>query len=249
MNSASRILVVDDEEDICSNLRDILTDFGYRVDVAYDGLTALALIGKFTYDLALLDLKMPGMDGLTLYRELKKLHTGAEAIIISAYASGEIADAALAAGAVRVMSKPVDIAELMPLVAEAVELPLILIVDDDRDLCESLAEIFSECGCRLLAVHSLAQLATRLKQSAIRVSLIDMKLPDGDGCEVVRLIREACPEARTVFISGYRHEIEKAIDPEGGTPVDAVCYKPLDIAKLLATVRSLLDRSVHKASS
>jgi two-component system, NtrC family, response regulator HydG len=66
------ILVVDDEVDTCRNLSDILTDLGYRVDVAHDGFTALAMVRQKPYDVALLDLKMPGMDGLTLYREIKK---------------------------------------------------------------------------------------------------------------------------------------------------------------------------------
>ena len=64
-----RVLVVDDEPDICSNLKDILSDVGYRVDCSCDGPSALELIRDGNYDVVLLDLRMPGMDGLTLYRE------------------------------------------------------------------------------------------------------------------------------------------------------------------------------------
>ena len=78
------ILVVDDEVDTCRNLSDILTDLGYRVDVAHDGLTALELVRQKPYDVALLDLKMPGMDGLTLYREIKKVRAGTVAIVVTA---------------------------------------------------------------------------------------------------------------------------------------------------------------------
>ena len=69
----AHILVVDDEVDTCHNLSDILTDLGYRVDVAHDGISALELVRRNAYDVALLDYKMPGMDGLTLYREIKRL--------------------------------------------------------------------------------------------------------------------------------------------------------------------------------
>ncbi len=64
------ILVVDDEVDTCCNLSDILTDLGYGVDVAHEGQTALAMVRRKSYDVALLDYNMPGMDGLTLYREI-----------------------------------------------------------------------------------------------------------------------------------------------------------------------------------
>src|SRR5574337_855980 len=99
-----RLLVVDDEVDTCANLSDILTDLGYQVDVAYDGLSALELVKQHAYDVALLDLKMPGMDGLELYRRLKQLQSGTVAIVVTAYASSSTANAALAAGAWKIVS-------------------------------------------------------------------------------------------------------------------------------------------------
>lgn len=62
---------MDDEVDICLNYADILTDMGYAVDVAHAGASALKNIKERVYDVALLDLKLPDMDGLTLYREMK----------------------------------------------------------------------------------------------------------------------------------------------------------------------------------
>jgi two-component system response regulator HydG len=93
------ILVVDDEVDTCRNLSDILTDLGYSVDIAHEGLTALEMVRQKPYDVALLDLKMPGMDGLNLYREIKKLRAGTVAIVVTAYAGGDTKAEALAAGA------------------------------------------------------------------------------------------------------------------------------------------------------
>src|SRR3954467_4199363 len=96
-----RVLVVDDEQDTCSNLSDILTDLGYRVDVANEGQAALELVRRNPYNVALLDLRMPGMDGLTLYREIKKLRAGTVAILVTAYAGGATSEEALGAGAGR----------------------------------------------------------------------------------------------------------------------------------------------------
>src|SRR6266496_4184044 len=132
------ILVVDDEVDTCRNLSDILTDLGYGVDVAHDGLTALEMVRQKPYDVALLDLKMPGMDGLTLYREIKKLRSGTVAIVVTAYAGGDTKAEALAAGAWQVLSKPVDFSKLLALVDEALGQPLVMVVDDEHDLCANL---------------------------------------------------------------------------------------------------------------
>src|SRR4051812_49482076 len=113
------ILVVDDEVDTCHNLSDILTDLGYRVDTAHDGPSALELVRKTNYDVALLDFKMPGMDGLELYREIKKLRAGTVAIIVSAYTNAATRDEALGAGGWHGLAKPVDFPKLLGPVDEA----------------------------------------------------------------------------------------------------------------------------------
>src|SRR5262249_46770539 len=102
-----KILIVDDDVDICRNLTDILTDLNYRVAFAHDGPSALELVRRQHYDVALLDLRMPGMNGLELYREIKKLRAGMVAVLVTAYASGATVDEALAAGAWQVVPKPV----------------------------------------------------------------------------------------------------------------------------------------------
>src|SRR5437763_7442445 len=118
------ILVVDDDVDTCRNLSDILTDLGYRVDTAHDGLAALELVRRHTYDIALLDLKMPGMSGLELYREIRKLQSGTVALVVTAYASSATAEEALTAGAWQVLSKPVDVPRLLGFVGEGLCHPL-----------------------------------------------------------------------------------------------------------------------------
>ncbi|HKI20852.1 MAG TPA: response regulator, partial [Isosphaeraceae bacterium] len=176
-----RILVVDDDLDICLNLTDILTDFGYRVDYALDGPSALELVRQRPYDVALLDLKMPGMDGLTLYREIKKRSAGTVSMLVTAYAGQLTEEQALGAGAWRVIPKPVDLPKLLGLVEEALDQPLILIIDDDRDRCSALWDLFRERGYRVCLAHDCREPVERLDQSQFQVVLIDMCIPDGDG--------------------------------------------------------------------
>jgi DNA-binding NtrC family response regulator len=235
------LLVVDDEPDICANMADILRDAGYRVDVAHDGLAALELVRQRRYDLALLDLKMPGMDGLELYRRIKQMGSGTVAIIVTAYATSETAASALAAGAIRVLAKPVDLGQLLHLIDTALDEPLVMLVDDDRDLCDSLWDLLRERGYRVCLAHDGQQAAVRLKETSFHVVLIDMKLPDGDGQDLFRLVRQANPQARTVLITGFRSEVEQVIRQVQAEGADAVCYKPFDMDHLLHTVQSLAE--------
>jgi DNA-binding response OmpR family regulator len=233
------LLVVDDEVDTCRNLSDILTDLGYRVDVAHDGPSALELARRNAYDVALLDLRMPGMDGLELFRRIRQLRSGTVGIIVTAYAGTDTAERALAAGAWQVLPKPVDFPRLLALVEEAVGQPLVLIVDDDPDLCQSLRDVLCDRGYRVCMAHDESTAAAQLRDTSFRVVLIDMKLPDGDGAGVYRLVREANPQARAVVITGHRGEMEKRVKEVLREGADAVCYKPFDVAGLLATLERL----------
>jgi CheY-like chemotaxis protein len=239
------ILVVDDDVDTCRNLSDILTDLDYQVDTAHDGPSALELVRKNAYDVALLDYKMPGMDGLTLYREIKRLRAGTVAIVITAYAGGTVGEEALTAGAWQILPKPVDFPRLLGLVGQAVEQPLVLVVDDDHDLCANLWDVLRDRGFRVCLAHDEKQARTFLHDTAFKAVLIDMKLPAGDGTSVFRLVRQADPRARTIVITGYRGEMDERVKRVLDAGADAVCYKPFDIPKLVST----LDQLTNKESS
>jgi CheY-like chemotaxis protein len=241
----SSILVVDDDADTCRNLSDILTDLGYHVAVAHDGPAALELVRHNHYDVALLDYKMPGMDGLTLYREIKKLRAGTVAIVVTAYAGGDTADEALAAGAWQVLPKPVDFPRLLGLVDQAVGQPLVLVVDDDPDLCANLWDLFRERGYRVSVAHDERAAAERLKDTAYKAVLIDLRLPAGDGASVFRLVRQANPQARTIMITGHRSETEQVVRQILDEGADAVCYKPFDVSRLLDTLDRLTKEGMR----
>jgi two-component system, NtrC family, response regulator HydG len=113
MKATPSILVVDDEMDHCLNLADILTDLDYWVDIAPDGPTALELLSSKAYDAALLDLVMPGMDGLCLLRGIKERHPELPACFVTANMNGALAAEVRASGAGPMIGKPLDIPRLL----------------------------------------------------------------------------------------------------------------------------------------
>jgi len=236
-----RILVVDDDADICHNLVDILHDLGYQADFALNGLAALDLVHKRPYDIALLDLRMPGMDGLTLYREIKKRSAGTVSMLVTAYAGQLTEEQALGAGAWRVIPKPVDLPKLLGLVEEALDQPLILIIDDDRDRCSALWDLFRERGYRVCLAHDCREPVERLDQSQFQVVLIDMCIPDGDGATAFRMVRATNPQSRTILITGERSRVDELVARVLAEGADAVCYKPFNVPELLETLGRLAE--------
>jgi two-component system, NtrC family, response regulator HydG len=114
------ILVVDDDPDTCRNMADIFGDRGYRVDAANGGDSALEQARRQPYDVGLLDLRMPGMDGLTLCRRLKHQRPGMVNLLVTGYPGDGLDEEAHAAGASQVLHKPVDLGKLFALVEQAV---------------------------------------------------------------------------------------------------------------------------------
>ena len=119
VDGTPRLLAVDDDADLCANVCDILEDRGFQVDSVLDAAEALSRLSSNQYDLALLDLRLPGMDGIELCRQIKQLQPQIIPIIITGYASPDVVDQAMDAGAWKVLDKPVDVDALLPMIDRA----------------------------------------------------------------------------------------------------------------------------------
>jgi DNA-binding NtrC family response regulator len=104
---SERILVIDDEPDMLMLLRMIIEDnTSYEVETTNNPAEGLKILMEEAYDLVISDLKMPGMDGLELFDELRKMRPDIPVIIITAYGSPEAADEALKKGVADFITKP-----------------------------------------------------------------------------------------------------------------------------------------------
>jgi DNA-binding NtrC family response regulator len=112
------ILIVDDEKDLCTILSDSLSRDRYRVVTAFNGKMGLQLVEKEKPDLILLDIKMPGMDGIEVLRKIKKMKKEIVVIMFTAYGTLETARKAMKLGAYDYVTKPIDLFFLKSLVKE-----------------------------------------------------------------------------------------------------------------------------------
>lgn len=121
MGNGVRILVVDDEEIARQNLMHVLGREGWDVDGAANATQATELLNANPYQLVLTDLRMPGLDGLSLLRSIKERDNTVEVIVITAHASAGSAVEAMRAGAFFYIEKPFRIADVRKIVHEALE--------------------------------------------------------------------------------------------------------------------------------
>lgn len=114
--AGTRLLVVDDNEGMVATLRDILGAAGYRIDVAFSGLEAVERVRACRPDGILMDIRMPGMNGVEAFREIKRLSPESFVIFMTAYAASALVEDAKREGAIEVIPKPLDLQHVMSLI-------------------------------------------------------------------------------------------------------------------------------------
>jgi PAS domain S-box-containing protein len=121
MPPTRKILVVDDDANVCRTLTDILRIKGYAPLAAVRGADACVLVREQRPDLALIDLKLPDMDGISLIREFRRLLPGMECILLTGHVTQESAIEAVNLGAYSYLVKPYDMGHLLITVRRALE--------------------------------------------------------------------------------------------------------------------------------
>lgn len=111
------ILIVDDDEGIRESMTDILREKGFIVFKASNGFEALNLVETYLFNTILMDLRMPGLDGIETSKQIKMIQPGAIIIMITAYISPQIYDVAKEVGIQEILSKPVNFQQLEQILA------------------------------------------------------------------------------------------------------------------------------------
>ena len=198
--SGIQILIIDDEADVCSFFRRLLTKKGYEVTIATNEPDALRALAGTRFSVAMVDMKLPDTDGLTLLQEIKARQPACEVIIMTGYSTVKTAVAAIQQGAYEYLEKPFDdIIEIEELVARAVAQG-----DPHRQgdqIREEWAEVAGAVGFQVGSsplMRRLVSLAYKVAGKNINV-LIQGKT--GTGKEVLaRFIHAASSRAEGAFI-------------------------------------------------
>ena len=256
-NSLIRLLLVDDEEEFLVATSQALGRRGFVVTVAPNGVTALDLVKKKTFDVIVLDVKMPDISGPDVFDQIRNSLPEIPVILLTGHPSVADAFTTSKRGIAAYISKPVDMDELAnrarKVIAETKGKaadgeannnagegigPLtVMIVDDETDLLESLQRVFIRRKINTLIADSGPKALEMLKEELVDVMVLDVKMPGMDGLEVLRRVKEKHPYLQVIMLSGHP-SVEAALE---GVKLGASEYlkKPADIDELIATITRL----------
>ncbi len=194
------ILVIDDEEIMREILDALLTREGYDVRLTASGEEGLELAKNTAFDAAIVDVMMPGMDGITVLDELKKLDDELPVLMITAFASVETAISAMKRGAFDYITKPFKNDEVMVVVRNAVERRRLL--DENTALRQSLQAQYQKFAGIIGRSPRMKQVFDLIIQAAPSRSTILVTGESGTGKELVaRAIHSNSLRADRAFIT------------------------------------------------
>jgi two-component system response regulator HydG len=240
MKQKASVLLVDDDKDMTETLSDILTDMSYRVETANNGLEAIEKVKIHAFDTVLLDIKMPGINGVETFREIKKVRPEAVVMLMTAQSVEELVAEALEEGAYGIMYKPIDTKKLVEFIETAKKGALILFVDVDLSTSQKLVDVLKQRGYRVAKARNGEEAKKCVQEESFDLVLIEVKMPVMNGLETYKALRKIKPDVKVVMTTNYREGLEDLIDQAISESAYACIYKPFEAGKVVKLLERIL---------
>jgi DNA-binding NtrC family response regulator len=238
-----RALIVDDDRLMARTLAEILELQGWSVQQAHDGREAVATATREAFDVVLMDIKMPEMDGVDAFKAMKAARPGIKVILMTAYAREDRILEAERNGVVRVMAKPVSIPALLTLVAETIDDKRpVLLIDQDEAFLRSLTDVLSLRGFEVVVADDLEHAIALLSEQRPVAVLLHMHLDHTTVREAVLAVHEASPAVALILYSGREgaaEEVGSALPQEW---VHAYLQKPFAVDQVTGVLDAIRSR-------
>lgn len=245
MTGKQKVLVVDDDRRMVKTICDILRVKGHAPHPAHSGEEAVNKVRGECFDCVLMDLKMPGIDGVEALKMIKEAAPELPVVLMSAYATENQAEEANRQGAFAVLTKPIDVQMVLSFLALLRKEERILIVDDDPLFCKTLKEILQARGYRVEAETDPDSVIGHLEENYELLVVLDIKLGRRDGVDVLKEIRRKYPTKPVVLVTGHQGESTSSIEKGMRIGAYTCLYKPLEVEKLVEIIEEVSRRKLR----
>ena len=235
MNEDFRVLVADDNRTMTEALRDVLEVKGYEVTVAFDGVEAVEKVSEAEFDCVLMDIRMPRMNGVEAFKQIKKLSRETNVILMTAYSVEALIDEARSEGVLAVLQKPVDLDKIIRILAGLSDGAGVILVVPEKE--PHLARHLSEQGYRV-AVSSSPSDAVELSCAGDHhVVILDAHIRGLTGPDSVVLCRQLDRKCMTILLSASSGDT---------VPGESVSLqKPFKVKDVISLLEGLRARKVR----
>jgi len=232
-----RVLIVDDDQDHAESVADSLEMRGYAVELAGSGEQGVARFRESDFHIVLMDVKLPGMNGVETFAEFRRIRPGARVLMMTGFSVEALVAEALGNGALGVLRKPFAISELLATLERVKPRGMVLVADDDPDFADSIEPVLQSHGYVVEIARNGREALEKASTPGLTCLVLDLRMPLLTGLEVYLKLREAQNPVPTVFVTGCAVEHADALRQIDGFG-RGLLVKPFDPADLLRAVEA-----------
>ena len=256
-----RLLLVDDEVEFLRSTARALGRRGFEVTTVQNPAVGLKLLENETFDVAVLDVKMPGIPGDKMFREIKRRWPKMPVVMLTGHGTVEQAFETSREGVFEYLTKPCDVEKLVQVCLNAVAASMrkervekqeddageirVLIVDDEEGYLKSLSAALSRRNMIVSTASGGEEALEKLEAGGYAVVLLDLKMPGMDGLETLRRIKASNPACEVLLLTGLP-TVATVVKGLNEGAYDYV-VKPQDMELLVRKIRETFKHARAKA--
>jgi two-component system response regulator HydG len=239
MTRSLSILVVDDDADNANSLAEIFEMEGHRVTVVYDGESAIAAYLRQDFDVAFMDVMMPGKNGVESFLEIKRMKPSARVYMMTGYSVEQLLQQAIDGGALGVFAKPVNLYQVLETLTGLGRSGIVLVAEDDPDFGATLSQLINRNGYRCELVRNGRDALQRVGAGGVDVLVLDLNMPLINGIDVYTMLKKQGREIPIIIITGNAGDHNKDLALFDDVVVTGILNKPFDPLVLLDRLEKL----------
>ena len=236
MSSGRKVFIVDDDSDHAESIADVLEARGYVVEIAFSGEEAVARFREADFDVVLMDIRLPGINGVETFFEFKKIRPSAHVFMMTGYSVEQLIAQAVDNGALGVLKKPFGMPDLLAAIEDVKPRGLVLVADDDPLFAASVIALLATQGYRVETAATGQEALEKLAKGGVDCLLLDVRMPILSGLEVYLRTKQAGWLVPTILVTGHAGDDEAS---RLRTMTQGLLVKPFDPAVLLRAISEL----------
>ena len=242
MPNQASILIVDNESSFRKSLSDILEEKGYATTTADNGLRALKLLDERPFDVVLMDVRMPVMNGVEAYKQIKRIRPSTAIFFMTAFGLEDLANDMIGQDAYKVITKPYDIDALINMIDKSQGGFLVTLVDADIDIRDTMQNALEGKGYSVTVCKSGEEAIALAKIKPRNIFFIDTKLPVLNSLETYLEIRKVNPEAVVVMMTAYWQNTGELVKQAIEKGAYSCLYKPFNMNKVIEIIEEIVKK-------